>query len=99
MKFYVNECEIEVAVRRVYSDNNAVSWVWGYQVSGKKWGRDVLTPSREHMWSGASYVDAQVAMNRALLAINIVASRDEVNRKTRYLPDYLLASQIDPMRS
>lgn len=96
MKFYVNECQIEVAVRRVFENESTYSWVWGYQVAGKKWGMDVLVPKRDHMWSGNSYVSAEVAMMRALMAIDVVASRDDINKKTRYLPEFLLACNIDP---
>jgi len=96
MKFYVNECQIEVAIRRISENETSSQWVWGYQVAGKKWGRDVLDPRRDHMWSGNTYVNAKVAMSRALMAIDIVLSRDDVDKKTRYLPDDLLASSIDP---
>jgi len=96
MKFYINECQIEVAIRRVSENGSASQWVWGYQVAGKKWGMDVLLPKRDHMWSGNTYVSAEVAMTRALMAIDVVSSRDDVGRKTRYLPEFLLASHIDP---
>ncbi len=96
MKFYVNECQIEVAVRRIEATNSYSQWVWGYQVAGKKWGMDVLIPKREHMWSGNSYVSAEVATRRALMAVDMVSHLDDVDRKTRYLPEHLLASRIDP---
>ena len=93
MKFYVNGCQIEVAIHRLAGSQ----WVWGYQVAGKRWGRDVLTPTREHMWSGNVYISAEVAMKRALMAIDIINTLDdEVNKKTRYLPERLIASRIDP---
>jgi hypothetical protein len=99
MKFYINECQVEVAIRQVSYDGVSSRWVWGYQVAGKKWGRDVLCPKRNHMWSGNEYVSAEVSMMRALMAIDILSSRDDLNSKTRYLPDFLLASSIDPLRT